>query len=693
MNSFFKKTRQVLSNRAGFFWLVLFLFWLKTYLAYQNNFTLGVNNTMQQFLLLLNPLPVGLLLIGIGLYFGGKKSYWIEIIVSLIQSTWLFANTLYYREFSDFLSFGIIKSSSSVSNNLGSSILEIIHPTDFLLFLDVVILILMMSFKVIQPDQSRPKRRYGAITSVIAIVLFGINLSLAEGDRSQLLTRTFDNNYIVKYLGVDFFAGYSAYQTHQQTSTRKNANSSDVDKVLDFVNKNRSQPNVSYYGKEKGKNVFIFHLESFQQFLINYKSDGEEVTPNINRFYADQHTMSFDNFFNQVGQGKTSDAETMLETSLYGLPSGSSMTSYGSSNTYQALPAFLDQRGYATASMHGDVGSFWNRDNTYKSWGYQYFFDSAYFDDKDDYNNGYGMKDKIFLKQSAKYLEQLPQPFYAKIITVTNHYPYDLDKQNQSIAKTKTGDKTVDGYVQTAHYLDQAFGEFINYLKKSGLYDNSMIVAYGDHYGISNNHPKALAKLLGKKSVSKYDLAMLEKVPFMIHSNNLQGGVNHTYGGEIDVMPTLMDLLGIKDDDTIQLGNDLLSTNRNQTVAFRNGDFVSPDLSKLGSKVYDNQGKKIDTKKLTAQQKQILKEQQDHTDKSLSMSDKITTGDLLRFYTPQDFNKVDKSQYKYKYSDGIKALKKARREKKSSLIDQNGGKSTQDLYETDAPELKDDDNK
>ncbi|GAW64854.1 sulfatase family protein [Ligilactobacillus acidipiscis DSM 15836] len=693
MNSFFKKTRQVLSNRAGFFWLVLFLFWLKTYLAYQNNFTLGVNNTMQQFLLLLNPLPVGLLLIGIGLYFGGKKSYWIEIIVSLIQSTWLFANTLYYREFSDFLSFGIIKSSSSVSNNLGSSILEIIHPTDFLLFLDVVILILMMSFKVIQPDQSRPKRRYGAITSVIAIVLFGINLSLAEGDRSQLLTRTFDNNYIVKYLGVDFFAGYSAYQTHQQTSTRKNANSSDVDKVLDFVNKNRSQPNVSYYGKEKGKNVFIFHLESFQQFLINYKSDGEEVTPNINRFYADQHTMSFDNFFNQVGQGKTSDAETMLETSLYGLPSGSSMTSYGSSNTYQALPAFLDQRGYATASMHGDVGSFWNRDNTYKSWGYQYFFDSAYFDDKDDYNNGYGMKDKIFLKQSAKYLEQLPQPFYAKIITVTNHYPYDLDKQNQSIAKTKTGDKTVDGYVQTAHYLDQAFGEFINYLKKSGLYDDSMIVAYGDHYGISNNHPKALAKLLGKKSVSKYDLAMLEKVPFMIHSNNLQGGVNHTYGGEIDVMPTLMDLLGIKDDDTIQLGNDLLSTNRNQTVAFRNGDFVSPDLSKLGSKVYDNQGKKIDTKKLTAQQKQILKEQQDHTDKSLSMSDKITTGDLLRFYTPQDFNKVDKSQYKYKYSDGIKALKKARREKKSSLIDQNGGKSTQDLYETDAPELKDDDNK
>lgn len=87
------------------------------------------------------------------------------------------------------------------------------------------------------------------------------------------------------------------------------------------------------------------------------------------------------------------------------------------------------------------------------------------------------------------------QPFYAKLITVTNHYPYELDKQNQTIEKTTTGDSTVDGYVQTAKYLDDAFGEFISYLKKAGLYDNSMIVVYGDHYGISNNHKKAIAAI------------------------------------------------------------------------------------------------------------------------------------------------------------------------------------------------------
>ena len=176
------------------------------------------------------------------------------------------------------------------------------------------------------------------------------------------------------------------------------------------------------------------------------------------------------------------------------------MTSYGTNNTFQAMPAIMDQQGYTTAAFHGDVGSFWNRDNTYKSWGYQYFFSEDYYKNKSNYSIGYGLKDKLFLQQSVKYIEQLPQPFYAKLITVTNHYPYELDKQNQTIEKTTTGDSTVDGYVQTAHYLDQAIGELMSYLKKSGLEKNTLIMLYGDHYGISGNHHKASAQLLDKDS-------------------------------------------------------------------------------------------------------------------------------------------------------------------------------------------------
>lgn len=687
MRSVLRKVRDGLNTRTGFFVLTLVLFWIKTYAVYVNKFSLGITNSAQKLLLILNPLPLGILLFGIALYFRGKKSYWIMMIMDLLASLWLFANILYYREFSDFLSLGIIKSSGSVSNNLTLSIGEILHASDLLVFLDVIVLVLLLAFKVIKIDKRPVKYRYPLGITGLACALFAVNLALAEKDRPQLLTRTFDNNYIVKYLGLNFYAGYNAYQTHKQSATRASASSSDLDQVLKFIKENKTEVNPEYYGKAKGKNVFVFHLESFQQFMINYKVNGKEVTPNINKFYSDQNTLSFDNFYHQVGQGKTSDAETMLENSLFGLPSGSVMTSYGTSNTFQAMPAILDQQGYTTAAFHGDVGSFWNRDNTYKSWGYQYFFSEDYYKNKTNYSIGYGLKDKLFLQQSVKYIEQLPQPFYAKLITVTNHYPYELDKQNQTIEKTTTGDSTVDGYVQTAKYLDDAFGEFISYLKKAGLYDNSMIVMYGDHYGISNNHKKAIAQLLGKESVNSYDLAQFQKVPFMIHLNGLKGGIDHTYGGEIDVMPTLLDLLGIKNTDTIQLGNDLLAKDRNQTVAFRNGDFVSPTFTKIGSTIYNDKGENV-TDSLTAEQKQEVKAQTAFVDEQLSLSDKIVTGDLLRFYTPAGFKKVDKTQYNYKYSDVIKQLKEAQKKTPTSVLMQNDGKSTQALYETDAPELK-----
>ena len=81
----------------------------------------------------------------------------------------------------------------------------------------------------------------------------------------------------------------------------------------------------------------------------------------MNKLYHANDTISFDNFFNQVGQGKTSDAEMMLENSIFGLQSGSAMSSYGTSNTFESAPAILDQKGgYTSAVMHGGAGSFWN---------------------------------------------------------------------------------------------------------------------------------------------------------------------------------------------------------------------------------------------------------------------------------------------------------------------------------------------
>ncbi|MEB3364202.1 hypothetical protein SDC49_12330 [Lactobacillus sp. R2/2] len=118
-------------TKLGFFTIVLGTFWLKTYVIYLTKFNLGAEGAMQNFLLFLNPLPSGLLLLGIGLFFKGRKSYWIMIMIDFILSLWLFANILYYREFSNFLSLSIIKTSGSTADNLGKSIVGITRITDF----------------------------------------------------------------------------------------------------------------------------------------------------------------------------------------------------------------------------------------------------------------------------------------------------------------------------------------------------------------------------------------------------------------------------------------------------------------------------------------------------------------------------------------------------------------------------------
>ena len=592
-------------TKLGFFTVVVVFFWIKTYLTYITKFNLGVVGSMQNFLLLINPLPTAILLIGIGLFFKGRKSYWIMVIIDFLLSLWLFSNILYYREFSDFLSTSIIKTSGSTSDNLGKSIAGITKGTDFLVFLDVVIIVLLIAFKVFKIDVRRLKLKVSLLIEGLAVVLIGTNLTMAQKDRSGLLTRTFDNNYIVKYLGLNAFAVYDGVKTAQNNAIMAKANHSDLKTVQSYIKKNYIAPNPEYYGVAKNKNVLVIHLESFQQFLIDYKWHGKEVTPNLNKLYHANDTISFDNFFNQVGQGKTSDAEMMLENSIFGLQSGSAMSSYGTSNTFESAPAILGQKaGYTSAVMHGGAGSFWNRDNAYKSFGYDYFMPLSYYQNKKGYYLGYGIKDKLFFDQSIKYMEHLPQPFYLKMITVTNHYPYDLDKKNQSIDKTDTGDKTVDGYVQTAHYLDQAIGELMSYLKKSGLEKNTLIMLYGDHYGISGNHHKASAQLLDKDSFNNFDNLQFQRVPLMFHMPGLKGGINHTYGGEIDVRPTLFNLLGINDQNMIQFGHSLLAKNAPQIVAQRNGDFITPKYSKVeGSYYYTQSGKRIThpSKKVKAQ--------------------------------------------------------------------------------------------
>lgn len=115
----------------------------------------------------------------------------------------------------------------------------------------------------------------------------------------------------------------------------------------------------------------------------------------------------------------------MLETSTFGIANGSLFSSLGTENTFEGAPAILNQRaGYTSAVFHGGSASFWNRDNVYKSLGYNDYFSGNFYNHDEKAATEYGIKDKLMMAETPKYLEHLQQPFYAKIITTSNHNPF-----------------------------------------------------------------------------------------------------------------------------------------------------------------------------------------------------------------------------------------------------------------------------
>ncbi|MCH1625607.1 LTA synthase family protein [Ferdinandcohnia quinoae] len=625
-----------------FFVIIIFLFTLKTYIAYRIEFNLDIKNGIQQFLLAINPISSAILFFGIAFLFNGKNRHLVVCIIHLLLSLILYANIMYHRFFNDFITLPVLFQTKNFGD-LGDSAIALFRPNDIFYFSDIILIGFIFLSGMMSLKESIAKKTIMKVF-LSGIFVLMINIALAEKDRPELLTRSFDRNYLVKYLGTYNFQIYDAIQTVKSSSQRVNADGDDITEIENYVKANFNTRNQEYFGKAKGMNVIYVSLESFQTFMIDYKLNGQEVTPFLNRLVHDKNTFYFDNFFHQTGQGKTSDAEFMMENALFPLPQGAVFMTKAQ-NTYQALPAILKGQGYTSASFHGNYKSFWNREQMYKSLGYENFFDGEFYTMSDENTINYGMKDKPFFAESMPLLEGLQEPFYAKFISLSNHFPFPLDEEDVTFPAGDFGDTAVNQYFQTAHYMDEALQQFFEDLKAKGLYDRTVIVLYGDHYGISENHHKAMAKVLGTE-ITPFENAQLQRTPLYIHVPGTEGKIVHTYGGQVDIRPTVLHLLGIETNEYITFGSDLLAVDREQTVPFRNGDFVTKDFTFIKGVCYVNEtGVEIDNRSCDSIN-EVVKTM-------LDLSDKVVYGDLLRFYHPSGFTPVDRTTLDYSKIDVI----------------------------------------
>ncbi|WP_110927413.1 LTA synthase family protein [Bacillus massiliglaciei] len=609
--------------RAGFhhsislLYLSLILLWIKTYAVYKTGFMLKGDDWFQEIVLFLNPVSFLMLILGISLFFRGSLRTAYILTAHFLLTGLLLANLLFFRFFSDYLTIPLLFQTSNM-NDLGSSMHELIEYTDFLYFTDWAVLVLAVWFRPHRfssyPSGQRMRRLYFLSAMGLTFLLF----ALAEWERPELFTRAFDRNLLVKNIGTYHYHLYDVFLQSRVSAQKAMANSGELAEIQHYL-KSKQSENNEMFAAAKGKNVILISMESAQSFVINRKVNGEEITPFLNRFLKE--SFYFENFYHQTGQGKTSDSEFIIENSLYPLGRGAVFFTHAQ-NEYRAAPEILKEHGYFTASLHANGKSFWNREVMYQSLGYDRFYHQEDYRIAPGDTINWGLNDKDFFHQSAVHLKELPRPFYAKLITLTNHFPFTLPEKVRTMDEYDSRSATLNRYIPTVRYMDEALEQFIKELKQEGLYDKSIIILYGDHYGISENHNAAMSQLMGK-DITPFESIQLQRVPLIIHVPGKEGEVMSQVSGQIDVRPTILHLLGIESNEP-GFGQDVFSKGNSRMTVLRDGSFITEETVYTKETCYDKKTGKVTLPASCEKEKE-------RAGRELDYSDQIIYGDLLRF--------------------------------------------------------------
>lgn len=503
------------------------------------------------------------------LFSDGKHSNKWFLLVYTLLTFLMFADCLYYSYFNQLPSVNQV----AQMNNLivvDESIAFTTPPISVLLFLDIPIYYFYLKKKR-ERLTGEHVIWFKPYKKVLISALFGVLLLMAWNPMNVDAVKAVSHTEFLTYHIHDIYTKVFGYNDKQVESTE------DVMETLKVMNTSRPT-NKKLQNIARGKNLIVIQVESLQDFPIGASYNGQVLTPNLNKLIG-KDSLYFDNYYQSIGRGNTSDAEFATQNSLYPVIEGESYRLY-QDNTFYGLPWIMRENGYQTAVFHGYEGSFWNREAAYPNQGFE---DYISLEDMELTEKiGFGLSDTEMFAQAAEHIEKMEKPFYSFIITLSCHHPYIMPEEYQTIDLKEEDKDTVFGnYMQGVAYSDMAIGKFIESLKEKGLYEDTVIAIYGDHHGLNSkddSNNECMTRYLGKE----YDYNEMLKIPFIVHIPG--SGVKETIstvGGQVDFLPTVANLFGEPIINPYILGQDIVNAEEGYVASITymlRGSFITDDI-------------------------------------------------------------------------------------------------------------------
>ena len=292
-------------------------------------------------------------------------------------------------------------------------------------------------------------------------------------------------------------------------------------------------------------NVVLYFFESTSTKWLSYRHEGiHEVTPNWNRLrrhalYAARHyanfPLSINGFFN-------------VFCSVYALPDGHWLSLEKPDFPVKCASELLHEAGYRSAVLHASDPDYAGQRKFYKNRHFDLIMDNQQLK-RPPWNEGLGpwgaADERALIEPAIQFARENRNNFFITLFAFNPHHPYYYGKNHEPLVRNippnlHWKDRNRLNYLNSLHFADRALGELVDRFETEGLADNTIFLILADHGEAFYEHP-------GNYNHPHFIYEENVRVPFLIYNRKLfpTGQTTEMLSSHIDVLPTMLDLLGL----------------------------------------------------------------------------------------------------------------------------------------------------